>query len=85
MEKWDYCALIAEIRGVDQTEPAQEAIAVTGVTVQRFSTARTNVTEFRRNAMLGQVIAELGESGWQMVGVAAHDNRQILYFKRRKQ
>jgi hypothetical protein len=79
MQKWEYCAVVGIVRNERRLEPKFPAIFW-------FTPGGFRVTEIKgkENDMTATSIAELGEQGWEMVGVGTgyQGVSQTLYFKR---
>ena len=83
MQKWEYCAIVGikrddlDFRGY---HPRIWRFIGNGIEITRIdeNTVSEDTTE------LAKSIAQLGEQGWEMVGVghSNHHDENILYFKR---
>jgi hypothetical protein len=82
MQKWEYCV----IAGLHTVE-AIESLKHYRVTKNGFEL----VTDFKKRPIgvsesdaVGQLIAQLGDEGWELVGAGNTGYLHTLYFKRQK-
>ncbi len=76
MHKWDYCALI------NVYETADEELV--GYGISYFTTDGVQKSKIK-GSEVAQVVAQLGEQGWEMVGCGTiRGDRHCIYFKRPK-
>ncbi len=81
MQQWEYCAV----------GPVQSHSQPHYATVIRFTNEGRRLSKIQGTRdmdsaqVLAQIIAQLGEEGWEMVGCGMiSDERHMLYFKRPK-
>lgn len=82
MQKWEYCA-ISGLQGLQTSYPRMYLFTHNGMEiVADFKKRPKGVPE--RDAV-GQLIARLGDEGWEMIGTGNIDEvMHCIYFKRPK-
>jgi hypothetical protein len=82
MQKWEYC-VVSQIHSSSKVyHPKANRITSKGFEPMKDFSYRAGLTEA---AAVGQFIAQLGEEGWEMVGVGnTGEAYHCLYFKRLK-
>ena len=88
MQKWEYRV----IAGVDHTklglinrDPCYIQLTTEGEKILMGSRDFKTQGGGNETKAMAQLIAQLGEEGWELVGVASKDRSHSLYFKRPKQ
>jgi hypothetical protein len=78
MHVWEYCAVVEIRTGGRDLTPVPPAIWY-------FTPEGVQVVEFQDNHQVPQIIAQLGQQGWEMVGTGnVAGGGQAVYFKRPK-
>jgi hypothetical protein len=80
MQKWEYCKII-RVENYFSYHPLLFRFTING---EEREDIPKNPQGMGKDDAIARVIAQLGEEGWELVGVGRYDQTHTLYFKRPK-